>query len=39
VHAAEYIRLGARLLLSGNDHSLLMAGATARSKFLRGLQP
>lgn len=37
VHASEYIRLGARLLLSGSDHNLLMAGATARSQFLRGL--
>ena len=39
VHAATYIGLGARLLLSGNDQSFLMAGATARAKFLRGLQP
>jgi 2-keto-3-deoxy-L-rhamnonate aldolase RhmA len=39
VHAPEYIRLGARLLLAGNDHGLLLAGASARSKFLRGLQP
>ncbi|MCO6415530.1 aldolase/citrate lyase family protein [Siccirubricoccus sp. KC 17139] len=36
--AAAYIKLGARLLLSGSDHNLLLAGATARSKFLRGLQ-
>jgi 2-keto-3-deoxy-L-rhamnonate aldolase RhmA len=36
-HAAAYIRMGARFLLSGSDHNLLMAGATARSKFLRGL--
>ncbi len=34
-----YIALGARFLLSGNDNAFLMAGATARSKFLRGLQP
>ena len=37
-HAAAYIKLGARFLLSGSDHNLLMAGATARSKFLRGLR-
>jgi 2-keto-3-deoxy-L-rhamnonate aldolase RhmA len=36
-HATTYIGLGARLLLSGSDHNLLLAGATARSKFLRGL--
>lgn len=39
VYAREYINLGARFLLSGNDHSFLMAGATQRSQFLRGLQP
>jgi 2-keto-3-deoxy-L-rhamnonate aldolase RhmA len=39
VVAAEYIGMGARFLLSGSDHNLLLAGATARSKFLRGLQP
>ena len=38
-HAAAYIGMGARLLLSGSDHNLLLAGATARSRFLRGLQP
>lgn len=36
--AAAYIKLGARFLLSGSDHNLLLAGASARSKFLRGLQ-
>jgi 2-keto-3-deoxy-L-rhamnonate aldolase RhmA len=36
-HAAAYIKMGARFLLSGSDHNLLMAGASARSKFLRGL--
>jgi len=35
--APDYIRLGARFILSGSDHSFLMTGATARSKFLRGL--
>ncbi len=37
-NASAYIKLGARFLLSGSDHNLLLAGATARSKFLRGLQ-
>ena len=37
-HAAAYIKLGARFLLSGSDHTMLMAGATARGRFLRGLQ-
>lgn len=37
-HASAYIKLGARFLLSGSDHNLLMAGAQARSRFLRGLQ-
>jgi len=35
--ARDYIGLGARFLLSGNDHAFLMAGASARAKFLRGL--
>ncbi|PWS37375.1 aldolase [Falsiroseomonas bella] len=35
--APDYIRLGARFILSGSDHAFLMAGATARAKFLRGL--
>jgi 2-keto-3-deoxy-L-rhamnonate aldolase RhmA len=35
--APEYIKLGARFILSGADHAFLMAGATQRSKFLRGL--
>ncbi|WP_240048257.1 HpcH/HpaI aldolase family protein [Crenalkalicoccus roseus] len=37
-NAAIFIRMGARLLLSGSDHGLLMAGASARVRFLRGLQ-
>lgn len=37
-HASAYIKLGARFLLSGSDHNMLLAGATARSRFLRGLQ-
>jgi 2-keto-3-deoxy-L-rhamnonate aldolase RhmA len=35
--APDYIRLGARFILSGNDHSFVMAGASQRAKFLRGL--
>jgi 2-keto-3-deoxy-L-rhamnonate aldolase RhmA len=35
--APDCIRLGARFILSGSDHAFLMAGATARAKFLRGL--
>ncbi|HEX7967946.1 MAG TPA: aldolase/citrate lyase family protein [Stellaceae bacterium] len=34
---AKYIGLGMRMILSGNDLSLMMAGATQRTKFLRGL--
>ncbi len=37
VVAPQYIALGARFILSGNDHSFLMAGAGQRAKFLRGL--
>jgi 2-keto-3-deoxy-L-rhamnonate aldolase RhmA len=37
VNAAKYIGMGARFLLSGSDHNLLLAGATARSSFLRAL--
>ncbi|HYF07005.1 MAG TPA: aldolase/citrate lyase family protein, partial [Acetobacteraceae bacterium] len=35
--APEYIKLGARFLLSGSDHAFLMAGGGARARFLRGL--
>jgi 2-keto-3-deoxy-L-rhamnonate aldolase RhmA len=37
--APQYIALGARFLLSGSDHAFLMAGASQRAKFLRGLTP
>lgn len=37
--APEYIKLGARFILSGSDHAFLMAGASQRAKFLRGLVP
>jgi 2-keto-3-deoxy-L-rhamnonate aldolase RhmA len=35
--APEYIRLGARFILGGSDHSFVMAGAGERARFLRGL--
>ncbi len=35
--APDYIKLGARFLLSGSDHAFITAGANARAKFLRGL--
>lgn len=38
-NAAAYIGLGARLVLGGNDHPLLLAAASARAGFLRGIQP
>jgi 4-hydroxy-2-oxoheptanedioate aldolase len=33
---AKYIGLGMRMILCGNDMSLMMAGGTQRAKFLRG---
>jgi 2-keto-3-deoxy-L-rhamnonate aldolase RhmA len=35
--AAVYVRLGARFVLAGSDHTMLMAAAGGRSRFLRGL--
>jgi len=35
--AARYIALGARMILAGNDHSLLLDALTKRSQFLRGI--
>ena len=37
-NATRYIRLGARFVLGASDHQLLLAGATARAAFLRGLE-
>ncbi|MBL6454685.1 aldolase [Belnapia sp. T6] len=37
--ARTYIQGGARFLLSGSDHVMIMTAAKARSGFLRGLQP
>ncbi len=33
----KFVRMGARFILSGNDLAFLMAGARARSGFLRGI--
>lgn len=38
-YAPQYIALGARFILSGSDHAFVMAGGTARAKYLRGLTP
>ena len=35
--AARYIGMGARLVLSGSDHNLLLEAATRRAEFLRSL--
>jgi 2-keto-3-deoxy-L-rhamnonate aldolase RhmA len=35
--ASRYIGLGARLILAGSDHNLLLDAATRRAEFLRGL--
>jgi 2-keto-3-deoxy-L-rhamnonate aldolase RhmA len=35
--SARYIGMGARMVLAGSDHGLLLQAATARSSFLRGL--
>jgi len=33
--ASQYIMAGARLVLTGSDHTYLLAGAKARSDLLR----
>jgi 2-keto-3-deoxy-L-rhamnonate aldolase RhmA len=38
VIAPRYVAMGFRFILSGLDFNFMMAGATARAKFLRGLQ-
>ena len=35
VNASRYIKMGARMILSGSDHNYLLAGAKARSELLR----
>jgi 2-keto-3-deoxy-L-rhamnonate aldolase RhmA len=37
--APRYIGLGARFVLGGNDHGLLLEAGSRRSEFLRGLLP
>ena len=37
VNAARYVGMGARFLLTGNDHSYLMAGADIRCNFFNNL--
>ena len=34
-NASRYIKIGARMILSGSDHNYLLAGAKARSEVLR----
>jgi 2-keto-3-deoxy-L-rhamnonate aldolase RhmA len=36
-NASRYVAMGARFLLSGSDHSYIMAGAHLRSAFFNGL--
>jgi 2-keto-3-deoxy-L-rhamnonate aldolase RhmA len=35
VNASKYIKIGARMVLTGSDHNYVMAGAKARSEVLR----
>ncbi len=35
--ASRYIGMGARLILAGSDHNLLLDAATRRAEFLRGI--
>jgi 4-hydroxy-2-oxoheptanedioate aldolase len=35
--AARYLRMGARMILAGSDHNLLLDAATRRAEFLRGI--
>jgi hypothetical protein len=34
--ASRYIKAGARMVLSGSDHTYLLAGANVRAEVLRG---
>lgn len=36
--AANYVKASARLIIAGSDHSYLVSGAGARTKFLRSLE-
>jgi 2-keto-3-deoxy-L-rhamnonate aldolase RhmA len=35
--AARYVKMGCRFVLTGSDHSYVIAGALEKSKFVRGL--
>ena len=37
--AARYLHMGARMILAGSDHNLLLDAATRRAEFLRGISP
>jgi 2-keto-3-deoxy-L-rhamnonate aldolase RhmA len=37
--APQLVALGARFVLGGSDHAFLVAGGSARARFLRGLTP
>ena len=37
--AGRYIGMGARMILAGSDHNLLLDAATRRAEFLRGISP
>jgi 2-keto-3-deoxy-L-rhamnonate aldolase RhmA len=36
-NAARYVAMGARFLLTGSDHSYIIAGAEQRARFFNGL--
>ncbi len=38
-NAARYMRMGAQFILSGSDHAYVVAGAAARTEFLRDVKP
>ena len=35
--ASRYVGMGARMVLAGSDHNLLLDAATRRAEFLRGI--
>ncbi|HKD77362.1 MAG TPA: hypothetical protein VKB76_17790, partial [Ktedonobacterales bacterium] len=37
-NASRYVGMGARFVLTGSDHSYILAGATARSEFFAHLK-
>jgi 2-keto-3-deoxy-L-rhamnonate aldolase RhmA len=38
-NASRYVGMGARFVLTGSDHSYIVMGASARSKFFAELPP